>query len=180
VCGLRLGGAETERPAHTWPADEVELLRALYPRLLMSARVLVRSRDPEDLVQDALVEVLVAHPGFDGIAHPLGYAKTVMARLAYRTRRRSEDFLDAPELIERLDRRSIPDWEEAVDAGIDLRVALNRLGRKQRACVYLRFLEGLDDRDIASLLGVRPATVRAQISRALARMRDRSDRAEET
>ena len=49
--------------------------------------------------------------------------------------------------------------------------ALERLPTRQRACVYLRFIEGLDDRQIGRVLGCRAVTVRSQTSRALKSLR---------
>jgi DNA-directed RNA polymerase specialized sigma24 family protein len=48
---------------------------------------------------------------------------------------------------------------------------LLRLGRGQRACVYLRYIEGLDDDQIATVLGCRASTVRSQVARGLRTMR---------
>jgi RNA polymerase sigma factor (sigma-70 family) len=168
VTGLKPEGLMTS----SWPSDPVELLRALYPPLLATAEVLSRGRDPEDLVQQALVEMLVRYPQFEGITHPLGYAKTVIAHLAYR-RNRSRASLDVPlDLLDQLEEASADGWEEVVGDQLEVREAMRRLGPKQRVCVYLRFAEGLDDKHIASLLGTKPSTVRSQISRALRRMRE--------
>jgi DNA-directed RNA polymerase specialized sigma24 family protein len=41
--------------------------------------------------------------------------------------------------------------------------------------IVLRYYEGLDDAEIAELLGCRPATVRAYASRALATLRINAD-----
>ena len=48
---------------------------------------------------------------------------------------------------------------------------LDRLPRKQRAVVVLRYVEGLSDREIADLLGCSEVTVRSHASRALATLR---------
>lgn len=48
---------------------------------------------------------------------------------------------------------------------------LQRLPRRQRAAVVLRYYAGLSDADIAAYLGCREPTVRSQISRALASLR---------
>jgi RNA polymerase sigma factor (sigma-70 family) len=156
----------------SWPSEPVELLRALYPPLLATAKVLSRGRDPEDLVQQALVEMLVRYPQFEGISHPLGYAKTVVAHLAYR-RNRSRASMDAPlDLLDQLEEASADGWEDGVGDQLEIREAMRRLGPKQRVCVYLRFAEGLDDQQIASVLGTKPSTVRSQISRGLRRMKE--------
>jgi len=46
------------------------------------------------------------------------------------------------------------------------------LPRRQRAAVVLRYYEGLADQEIADVLGCAVGTVRANISRALATLRD--------
>ncbi|GAA0598911.1 hypothetical protein HPO96_21545 [Kribbella sandramycini] len=46
------------------------------------------------------------------------------------------------------------------------------LPTKQRAAVVLRYYEDLPDADIAVILGCSPATVRSQIHRALASLRE--------
>jgi RNA polymerase sigma-70 factor (sigma-E family) len=48
---------------------------------------------------------------------------------------------------------------------------LLRLPGQQRAAVVLRYYEGLADGEIAEILDCRPATVRAHISRGLAKLR---------
>ena len=53
----------------------------------------------------------------------------------------------------------------------ELITELDRLPRKQRAVVVLRYVEGLSDREIADLLGCSEVTVRSHASRALATLR---------
>ncbi|MBB5805832.1 RNA polymerase sigma-70 factor (sigma-E family) [Saccharothrix ecbatanensis] len=48
---------------------------------------------------------------------------------------------------------------------------IDRLPRKQKAAVVLRFYEGYDDAEIAETLGCSQVTVRSHISRALATLR---------
>jgi RNA polymerase sigma factor (sigma-70 family) len=48
---------------------------------------------------------------------------------------------------------------------------LDRLPRRQRAAVVLRYYLGLSDAEVAAELGCRQSTVRSQISRALATLR---------
>jgi RNA polymerase sigma factor (sigma-70 family) len=49
--------------------------------------------------------------------------------------------------------------------------ALARLRERQRAAIVLRFYQDLPDRQIAELLGCRPATVRTAIHRGLRELR---------
>ena len=48
---------------------------------------------------------------------------------------------------------------------------IDRLPRKQKAAVVLRYYEGYDDAEIAAVLGCAQVTVRSHISRALAVLR---------
>ena len=48
---------------------------------------------------------------------------------------------------------------------------LDKLPRRQKAVLVLRYFEGLPDPVIAGLLGCRPATVRTHASRGLAALR---------
>lgn len=165
---VRDARAERTGP-NTWPEDPVEVLRVVYPRLRAAART-VDAAGAEDLVQEALVAVLARHPDFRGLAHPLGYAKVTMFRLAYRKRLRR--WTEVPlEVLERLDAMTEPDPADHIAERLRARDALAALGPKQRACLVLRYVEGVDDAGIAEILGCGPSTVRSQITRALARMR---------
>jgi RNA polymerase sigma factor (sigma-70 family) len=148
--------------------DPVVVLRRIYPPLLAMAGSLVGSREAEDLVQEALVDVLTRYPRFAGLRSPLAYSKLVLARLAYRRWRRPE----APgEILDSLAERGHRDFTDDVVLRDVVLAALERLPKRQRACIYLRFIEGLDDRQIARVLGCRPVTARTQTSRALKSLR---------
>ncbi len=153
-----------------WPSDPVELLRSIYPPLLAVAERIAR-KDAEDLVQETLLRVLVSHPEFQGIDYPLGYAKATLVRLAsHRLRAGGSEAL--PSLTARLDRPTGEGWEDAIGSRLDLHKRLAILGKRQRACLYLRFAEGLDDEEIAALLGIRSSTVRSHVSRAISHLRN--------
>lgn len=181
--GIPIMGDESDEPpqAHAppagWPNDPVEVLRLLHPRLLAAARTVDRA-GAEDLVQDTLVEILVRYPGFEGVAHPLGYAKVTMFRLAYARHGRRGMEIPA-DVQQRMEGDLRPDPANQVIDRLWTMDALATLGRKQRACLVLRYLEGLDNDAIALVLGCRPSTVRGQIARALARMRIVLDQPEE-
>jgi RNA polymerase sigma factor (sigma-70 family) len=148
--------------------DPVVVLQRAYPPLIAMATSLVGSSQAEDLVQDALVQVLAHYPRFAGLRSPLAYSKTVLARLAYRSWRRPELPSQSPELLSEASGRSFTD--DVVLRAVIL-AALEQLPKRQRACVYLRFIEGLDDRQISHVLGCRPVTVRTQTARALKSLR---------
>ena len=61
------------------------------------------------------------------------------------------------------------------DAGLvlaELRAAMNRLPDKERAALLLREMEGLETEEVAVRMGSSAVTVRSQISRARARLRE--------
>ena len=148
--------------------DPVLVVQEIYPALLSMARSLVGPSSAEDVVQETLVSVLARYPRFDGLASPLAYSKTALARLAYRSWR-------TPELPSEVPNSLADEHGEAFTEDVVLRrivlAALDELPKRQRACVYLRFIEGLSDQEIAAVLGCRASTVRSQTARALKSLR---------
>ncbi|MCU1675756.1 MAG: polymerase, sigma-24 subunit, subfamily protein [Frankiales bacterium] len=67
----------------------------------------------------------------------------------------------------------VPDQStaEAPQVDHDLWRLLERLPRKQRAVVVLRYYEDLSEADIARVLQCSPGTVKSQASKALAKLR---------
>jgi RNA polymerase sigma factor (sigma-70 family) len=158
---------EDEAPQHSARVGAAAgVLRAVYPQLVASARF-VTGGAGEDLAQDALIETLSRHPGFDGLENPLGYARTVLFRMAFRRAERMREVpADVSSLLEPVRDPAIQVVERE-----GLVEALETLGHRQRACVVLRYLEGLDDEEIGTVLGCRTSTVRSQIARGLRRMK---------
>jgi RNA polymerase sigma factor (sigma-70 family) len=154
-----------------WTDDPIEVFRIVYPSLVALAHATAQREQAENLAQEALVRVLARHPDFTGIEHHLGYSKTVLLRLVYRRLgRRSVTEVPAG-LQERLEGLPQPSPEQQVIDRETLFASLQRLGRGQRACVYLRYVQGLTDDETAVLLGCRTVTVRSQIARGLRNMR---------
>lgn len=147
------------------PADPAVVVQRIYPQLLAMAKAISGGSDSEDLAQQALVEVLVRYPRFEGLTHPLAYTRLVLARLSFRSRRSDLVSIDDIDLLAR--RTTDRDFADDVVLREVVLAALAQLPPRQRACVYLRFLMGLDDQKIARVLDCRAVTVRAQTSRAL-------------
>jgi DNA-directed RNA polymerase specialized sigma24 family protein len=122
-------------------------------------------------VQETLVRVLATHPLFQGLTHPVGYCKTVLMRLSMGfLRPRFPRTLPENEVFSRFGGSAVFRWDDHVIDSVVLSEALTRLPRRQRACVYLRYVEGLDDKDIADVLRCRRSTVRSQVARGLEKM----------
>ncbi|HEV2891281.1 MAG TPA: SigE family RNA polymerase sigma factor [Frankiaceae bacterium] len=122
----------------------------------------------EELVQSVLARALPVWATVAARGEPLSYVRRALVNErtdVWRARGRREALAaDVPE-------RSHPDHAPALDLRRDLLVALQRLPRRQRAVVVLRYLEDLPDDAIAGLLRCSEGTVRSQASRALVKLR---------
>ena len=122
-----------------------------------------------DYVQEGLVRVYVAWPRLKRQGGELSYArKAVLSAFLDSNRKRSTHERPAPYLP---DQPSRLDIAEAVTDRAALMVALAALPRRQRACVVLRYFEGLDVRETSVALGCSGGTVKGQTSRALDSLR---------
>ena len=132
-------------------------------------------QDAEDLWQDTAAD-LVRHWARVGDARsPRAYARTVMTRRHisnHRRRWRTERPLAPGSAAE----TPTPDGTAAVDGLDALWSLLAGLPARQRAVLVLRYVEDLDDRAIAEVLGAAPGTVRSLASRALATLREKETR----
>jgi RNA polymerase sigma-70 factor (sigma-E family) len=136
-------------------------------RLLGTAVLLTQDRAlAEDLLQTALARAWFAWGRIDGDPEP--YVRRILVNTYtswWRRRWNGETPSDA------MPERPGADAHGASDTRHDLRSALARLPRRQRAVVVLRFYEDLTEREVARLLGCSVGTVKSQASKALARLR---------
>ncbi|MFC4912535.1 RNA polymerase sigma factor [Actinomadura gamaensis] len=149
-------------------AELVRLFREHHLNLARTALMIVGDRaTAEDVVQDAFVE---AHRRIDRLADPdrmLPYVRaSVVNRCRTVLRRRRLAFAAARE-------HEPPVWsaESAVILGEDRRevfLALQRLPRRQREALVLRYYLDLGEAEIAEVMGIGRGTVRSTTSRALA------------
>ncbi|QIX28308.1 SigE family RNA polymerase sigma factor [Nocardioides sp. JQ2195] len=120
----------------------------------------------EDLLQTALTKAWFAWSRIDGNPEP--YIRKILVN-TYATwwRRKWNGELASDQLPERPGAGS----SDAVDDNHDLWQAMERLPRRQRAVVVLRYFEDLSEADTAELLGCSRGTVKSQLSKALAKLR---------
>jgi RNA polymerase sigma-70 factor (sigma-E family) len=122
----------------------------------------------EDIAQTALARAYVSWWRVGRAQDPDAYVRRILINASnrrFRKRRVSEQAADAPEPL-------ADDSSQTIGDRALLVTALRALGPRQRAVIVLRYWEDLTDTQIAAALGCSPGTVRSQLSRALARLRE--------
>jgi RNA polymerase sigma-70 factor (sigma-E family) len=142
------------------------------PALLKSARLLTGDWYlGEDLVQTTLVQVYRhwgRHTEWDS---PLAYTRTAMINTfcTWRRRRWHREVATAAPVP-----AAGPDTADRVAASDALARALDRLDRRQRAVIVLRYFDELSVAETAAVLRCPPGTVTSIASRALEKLRRES------
>jgi RNA polymerase sigma-70 factor (sigma-E family) len=134
-------------------------------RLLRTAYLLTQDHAlAEDLVQTALAKAWFAWSRIEG-GDPEPYVRKIMVN-TYSTwwRRRWNGEHPTDELPE----VAVP---SSAEESADIWQALQRLPRRQRAVVVLRFYEDLSEAETARILGCSTGTVKSQTSKAFAKLR---------
>jgi RNA polymerase sigma-70 factor (sigma-E family) len=156
-----------------------EFVVARGPDLTRMAALLCRDRtEAQDLVQDTLASAYANWRRIESTASPEAYVRRMLVNRHVswwrRHRGRVETRADVP------DAATADPTEAAVNADA-VRRMLRELPPRQRAAVVLRYYADYSDSQIAETLGCTEPTVRSQISRALAALRQPvSDRPERT
>ena len=147
-----------------------EYVRTQRPALMRFATVLTgQTWLAEDVVSDALGRAFERWDGIAAMAHPHAYVRRMVVNEYLSWRRRLQRSALYADLHEHgADVTDGTDEHAEREAMIAL---LDRLPRRQRAAVVLRYYLGLSDAEVAAELGCRQSTVRSQISRALATLR---------
>ena len=137
--------------------------------LLRTATMLTGNRaDAEDLVQATLASTYLAWDRINDHASLDAYVRRAMINTHISWwRRRKLDELPTDELPDQV----VADHARDRDLAEVVRRALDRLPRRMRAAVMLRYFEDMTEPEIAALLGVSLGTVKSTVSRAVARLR---------
>lgn len=156
--------------------ESVEDLVAIHGQALFRLAFMLSGEHhaAEDLYQETLVLIHRNWSRVSRVGSPGAYAKRVMVNAFTSARRRrssTEVVADAPYA-----------GREPMNSGIESDVVerdrlwrlLSQLPPAERAALTLKYYEDLSDRQAAELLGCRASTVRANTSRALARLREYS------
>jgi RNA polymerase sigma-70 factor (ECF subfamily) len=146
--------------------DDADSFEALYgrtsPRIAAYLRRVTGSPDwAEDLLQDTYVRYLNAErPPMDE-RQTISYLYRIATNLVYdgwRAMRREREWEEVAPAEETL--------PEPVGLKRDVEVALARLSARERALVWLAYVEGYAHRDIARVVGVKDTSVRVLLFRA--------------
>lgn len=139
------------------------------PELTRFATLLCRDRqEAEDLVQDTLASAYVSWRRIEGTESPESYVRRMLVNRHISWWRRHRGRVEPRAVLPEV---ATPDHTEAAAVGDALRRAVHNLPPRQRAAVILRYYADYSDAEVAEALGCAEATVRSQISRALAALR---------
>jgi RNA polymerase sigma-70 factor (sigma-E family) len=123
----------------------------------------------EDLAQIALMQAFRSWRRVRRADDPHNYVRRILVN-SYLSMTRRRSFSEAPAAELDID-RTVPDPATGIVNSDDLWRALATLSARERVVLVLRYYQDMDDRTIADVLGIKPSTVRATASRALASLR---------
>ncbi len=147
-----------------------EFATARLPAMLAFATVLTGQRaTAEDIAQEVLIR---AHARWDEIGamdRPELYVRKMVLNEFLSWRRRSLRLIPAGDVTSTV--ASTADHAAEYSEHVAMLAQIARLPRRQRAVLVLRYYEDRTDEEIGQLLGCAPSSVRANVSRALAKLR---------
>ncbi|HYZ56120.1 MAG TPA: SigE family RNA polymerase sigma factor [Streptosporangiaceae bacterium] len=173
AAGSGEGESGREDDASCRPDDEAvfrEYVTARGPALLRTATLLTGNQaDAEDLLQATLAKTYQAWGRIHDYAALDAYVRRAMVNTQiswWRQRRRVEEYPtdDIPD-------QAVADHAVVAALQDTVRRAVDRLPRRMRAAVVLRYYEDMSEPEIADALGVSLGTVKSTVSRAVAKLR---------
>jgi RNA polymerase sigma factor (sigma-70 family) len=177
---MRVRGSKPEAA----PAWSVSDLGAFYVEHRASLvgfanRILKDQGKAEEVVQDALMKVILAAPDLNGEEHALAYIKKTIENLTvdiFRIEGRRPNLVVLDEVAAEKESwlQDFSDHSDVVAAADDaavIRQALSLLSPAERAALVMWEIEGRSAKEIAQALGIKESSVRHTVSRARASMR---------
>ncbi len=144
-----------------------------------ASRILKDSARAEEVIQDALIKVMLAAPELESTDHALGYMHRTIENLCidiFRVEGRRPNLVvidDAFAEIEStwVDNKDHADVLAAAEDAAIVRQALAMLSSAERAALVMWEMEGRSTKEIALELGIKESTVRHTVSRARTSLR---------
>ncbi len=144
-----------------------------------ASRILKDSARAEEVIQDALIKVILAAPELESTEHALGYMHRTIENLCidiFRAEGRRPNLVvidDAFAEIEStwVDNKDHADVLAAAEDAAIVRQALAMLSSAERAALVMWEMEGRSTKEIALELGIKESTVRHTVSRARTSLR---------
>ncbi|WP_347404841.1 SigE family RNA polymerase sigma factor [Micromonospora sp. WMMD1102] len=152
-----------------WEYEYVEFVTTAMPRLRRLAYLLCGdAHRADDIVQQTFTTLYVHWPRVRNVSHLDGYVRATLVWFFQGEKRRPWSrrvrLTDTPP-------EPLPRYGPDVEERTVLRAALDRLPRKQRAVLVLRFLCDMSVTEVAETLGCAPGTVKSQSFHGLATLR---------
>jgi RNA polymerase sigma factor (sigma-70 family) len=144
-----------------------------------ASRILKDSARAEEVIQDALIKVMLAAPELESADHALGYMHRTIENLCidiFRIEGRRPNLVlldDASAELETtwVDNKDHADVLSAAEDAAIVRQALAMLSPAERAALVMWEMEGRSTEEIAAELGIKESAVRHTVSRARASLR---------
>jgi RNA polymerase sigma factor (sigma-70 family) len=144
-----------------------------------ASRILKDRAKSEEVIQDALIKVMLAAPELESKDHALGYMHRTIENLCidiFRIEGRRPNLVvldDASAELEStwVDNKDHVDVISAADDAAIVRQALAMLSPAERAALVMWEMEGRSTSEIAAELGIKESAVRHTVSRARASLR---------
>jgi RNA polymerase sigma-70 factor (sigma-E family) len=150
--------------------DFAEWFAGQLPKLLRFTTALCGGPDPaEEVLQEVAIKAHRRWNTIKDLEHPNAYLRRMIINEYLSWRRKWSRLIPYAELRDHV--AAEPGLADQQADRAQLIMELNRLPRRQRAVLVLRYVEGLSDLEIARTLGCSPGTVRSHASRALSTLR---------
>lgn len=127
----------------------------------------------EEIVMEAFAKATSKWHLVGGADHPAAYMRQIVVNLCRSKIRRHVLERKVGEIFKRRDEDIVDRTAEGFGLDIDIWRAVNALPERQRVVVVLRYLEDLQEQEIAELMDIPVGTVKSQLSRARKRLSER-------
>ena len=140
--------------------------------LSLAERITGNRDDAADAVQDAFVKLWQQREQYESASHARGAGMITVRNSSIDLARRNSHASDIP--VEQAADAAIETSNDETDAAYQQvrRIIDNELSPRQRAIIDMREIEEMEFEDIAKRLGMQPAAVRVELSRARKRVRE--------